>query len=424
MANVDFFGDGGDYQFDPGVGGAFTTQPVPGESTPGDPYAAPIGTGPITTQPLPRATGDPSVPGAGAFGGGLTPTTPYTNNATPRTYTGADGFTYRDDPNPNSVSGFVRVPSMSAQDFIRQYQGQNARPDLNGLLNAMRAAGYNVSPYMYGNVASHNELMLDGQKYKVISGEDSPNPQWYAAGTNDGGGGGTGGVNPNGMGYTDPSANIYLSQLASRLNQLNTPQHDPFEDILKLFALARVGDLSGAPYTGAEDAAMVAHYRDPLTEARDASLQRNRERIGARGMAPTSGLLDVLNRGTEQTYERGIASGSNDLAVRAVAEKNRRADEQLAILNSILGVNRTGVDRTNALRDEAVKIASAFPEFDAQRLEMLLKASGEGASNPASVMSNLNQLGNLGLGSSIYQNNQDQANAAFWGQLIARAIGG
>jgi hypothetical protein len=147
-------------------------------------------------------------------------------------------------------------------------------------------------------------------------------------------------------------------------------------------------------------------------------LQRNKERIGSRGMAPTSGLLDVLNRDTEQSYERGIASGANDLGVRAVAEKQRRADEQLQILNSILGVNRTGVDRTNALRDQAVQLAKMFPDFDAQRLDMLLRASGE---NPSATgtMANLNALGGLGLNTSIQQNNQDAATAQFWATFIA-----
>jgi hypothetical protein len=78
----------------------------------------------------------------------LTPTTPYVNNATPRTYAGADGNTYMDDPDKNSVSGFIRAPSASPQDFIKQYQAQHGTPDLNGLLTAMKAAGYNVANWV------------------------------------------------------------------------------------------------------------------------------------------------------------------------------------------------------------------------------------------------------------------------------------
>jgi hypothetical protein len=161
---------------------------------------------------------------------------------------------------------------------------------------------------------------------------------------------------------------------------------------------------------------------NPLTQARDASLERNKERIGSRGMAPTSGLLDVLNRDTEHTYEQGVAGGANDLAVRAVAEKQRRADEQLQILNSILGVNRTGVDRKNDLADRAVALAKMFPDFDQQRLNMLLTASGE---NPSATgtLANLNNLTSLGLDATKFQTGQDQANAQFWGQLIAGLIG-
>jgi hypothetical protein len=124
-------------------------------------------------------------------------------------------------------------PTLSAADFIKQYQGAHPVSEgVNPLLDAMKAAGYNVSPYMYGQTASHNEITLDGQKYKVIGAEDSPGAYWYQAGMTDGGGGSTT-ASGNGMGYDDPSAQIYLQQLASRLNQLNTPQHDPWEDILK-----------------------------------------------------------------------------------------------------------------------------------------------------------------------------------------------
>jgi hypothetical protein len=42
-----------------------------------------------------------------------------------------------------------------------------------------------VSRYMYGDTPSGNELNVGGEKYKVLGGENSSAPYWYAPGTND-----------------------------------------------------------------------------------------------------------------------------------------------------------------------------------------------------------------------------------------------
>ena len=44
---------------------------------------------------------------------------------------------------------------------------------------------------MYGATPSNNELSIDGQKFKVLSGENSGSPSWYVAGTDDSGGSAT-----------------------------------------------------------------------------------------------------------------------------------------------------------------------------------------------------------------------------------------
>jgi hypothetical protein len=235
--------------------------------------------------------------------------------------------------------------------------------------------------------------------------------------------GSTGGPNVNSGqnnpgGYTDASSQIYLGQLMQRLLELRTPQNDPMENLLALAGMQRVGDLTSAtPYTAGEDAALTAKYMNPLTRARDAALLRNKEQISARGMGDTSGLLHVLDRQTQNDYQHGVAGASNDLAVRAVDEKQRRQDEALTILNSLMQLSRSRTDRQNALYDQALSVAKGFPDFDEQRLRDLLASSGEGVSSTGALGS-ISSLGSLGLGSTINNQNQSGNSAAAWGQLI------
>lgn len=108
-----------------------------------------------------------------------------------------------DKPKPGPGSG--GGPNLSPQAFIQQWQGSHsANEGIGALADAMKAAGYtNVSRFMYGSTPSNNELSIDGQKFKVLSGENSANPSWYTAGTNDGGGGSQGG---GGQAFTPPPA--------------------------------------------------------------------------------------------------------------------------------------------------------------------------------------------------------------------------
>jgi hypothetical protein len=104
-------------------------------------------------------------------------------------------------PAPTSTTGSTTTPpTQSPADFIKQWQGtHNASEGVNPLIDAMKAAGYNVGQWVdpsYG--ASHNEISLNGTKYKVIGAEDSPGAYWYIPGTSDAGpGGAPGSANPN-----------------------------------------------------------------------------------------------------------------------------------------------------------------------------------------------------------------------------------
>ncbi len=227
------------------------------------------------------------------------------------------------------------------------------------------------------------------------------------------------GGNPGG--YTDPSAQLYLQQVLQRLNQVQQPQDNSIYDLLKSLATQQATKLQQAPYTPADDAALITQYRQPLTQARDAAKQQAALDLSRRGFTPTSGVYQDRMRQIDQAYEGGIAQGANQMGVNAVALKNANANQALQILSSLSSANNTQIDRSNVMSDQAVALAKMFPDFDAQRLNQLLTASGDTSSS--SALSSLMSLGNLNAGVINTNNLNDQANAAAWGKLIAGLIG-
>lgn len=229
-----------------------------------------------------------------------------------------------------------------------------------------------------------------------------------------------GGANPGG--YDDPSSVLFLNQLMQRLNQANQPQNTDIIKQLTQLAQARIQSLNAPPYSAADEAALITKYRDPLTQARDAAKQQKALDLSRRGITPDSGVFQQEMAKIDQAYVGGIAQGANQMGVNAVAQKNANADEQLQILNALLGATNTQTDRTNAQADQALALAKMFPDFDAQRLNQLLVASGEQPS-ASSLISGLTGLGNLNLNSTAFQSSQDAANASAWAKIIASIPG-
>lgn len=233
----------------------------------------------------------------------------------------------------------------------------------------------------------------------------------------DGGGGNTGSNYGN-----SASTELYVNEILSRLKALRQPINDPMTIALQRAALERVQGLQGAPYTAGEDAALIARYREPVTQARDVEYQRNREEASRRGFMASSGLLDVLDQATNRAYQGAIAQGANDLGVQAVAERQRRGQEALAILASLVQNETAQRNEMEQRSQELVRTASLLPGMDERRLQLLLDASNAGTASTNSALSNLLQLGQLNQSSNQTNNANAQNNSATFGAYLARIL--
>lgn len=221
-----------------------------------------------------------------------------------------------------------------------------------------------------------------------------------------------------GTGYGDPNADLFVNEVLSRLQALHTPINDPFMELLQKFGLDRVDDLGGDPYTGGEDAALRARYMDPLTQTRDTLRQQAMERASARGMLPSSGVLEDSMQEIDRGYQQGVARSNNDLAVRAIDEKQRRSDQQLDILGELLGVNRAARGEADARGREAVTTANLLPMMDERRTEQMLRASYSGGQQQQMLMSTLMQLMNQQQQQANYNQQNSQQDSQAWGQYL------
>jgi hypothetical protein len=246
----------------------------------------------------------------------------------------------------------------------------------------------------------------------VIRATSGPNPSWdWDTATGDSGGGGNYG--------NSQSTELFINTLLQRMEELQKPQEDPFRDLLQVLSLSRVKGLEGDPYTAGDDAALRARYMAPLTQARDTAQQQVRERIGARGMLPSSGLLEQSLSNIDAGYEQGVAQGSNDLAVRAIDEKQNRGNQQLDILRNLENVSAGARGEHTGQMQELTQLAAMFPQLDSQRLQQLLQASGEGATSPGQLASTALGIGNQQMDQQQINDRNRQATAAAWGEYLA-----
>lgn len=241
----------------------------------------------------------------------------------------------------------------------------------------------------------------------IASGRGGEGASWTPFGSSGGGGGN--------------ASDVYVNEILSRLSALHQPVNSPMNTLLQLVALNRVKDLGAAPYSSAEDAALVAKYRNPATQARDAALSQQQESLARYGYLPSSGLAQKQRADIQNTYQQGIAQASNDLAVRAVGQKQQNAQEQLAILASLMG-NETSMRNEDLQRTlESVQTAQLLPQLQQSQLQSLITASNPGTDQTAALSALMQMLGLNQHQNQIDQGNQ-QANAAAWGQYLAYVL--
>lgn len=342
-------------------------------------------------------TNDPMFdPGTG-FNGGVTnlPEVPQPRPTTPAT--GNEWFTLT-PPTPSPTA---------ANDIISQYRNANTASigGMNAILQNLRTAGVNASPYMYGNIPSNNELNIGGTKTKIIGNEDSSVPYWYTGGNDSGGGGGGGGGFGGGGGYgaqtgglfDDPATAEFMKLLMSRINALNTPYQPPSYGPLTDYLKSYFEKLQGPAYTPQQMDLLQTQSLDPLSRERDAARQRVVEQASARGLTPQSGIIQKQLSDLDQSFEQLRTKTQAGFASNAVNLDRINAQQAAGVGQLLANIEQAGFNQNEQRANQALGYAQLPQEMVLQRLGAAGGLLNQNALNPSALLSNAQGFGQLGL---------------------------
>ncbi len=214
----------------------------------------------------------------------------------------------------------------------------------------------------------------------------------------------------------DPNATLLLNTILQRLQQLQKPVDTTAQDAYSKMALERVGQLGGAPFSDQQTSALLTKHMGPLTQARDTAKQQAAEDMARRGIGPTSGLFHERMAKIDESYQRGAANVTNTLNVQGIDQATKNQQMQLALLSSIVDMNRATANQQEGLNSQLVPTASVGTNLDTTRLAGLTNAGN--SSDPASLLGSLVSLGHLGMSSQDQANQASAANGYSMAQII------
>jgi hypothetical protein len=450
MATVRTRGSGGTAQ-DPYVTGAATTRRTSGQTQQvnAPPMVAPPSafTMPPTTYnsgPAPYTTrsGNTGVSGHG-FPNGTTPP-PFTQ--TPYTWSGAPtqtpGTFYQPgnapsmptSMDPEQIAALFRsfgfpggVPPAGGNTSVSQYGGGNTSFDLGAFQRAAGTAAQgqsgslddfvnNIFPSLQGQFPGIERFGSKGDKIRL------PNGQVIDAVLGAGAGGRGYQWEPETGGglFGDPLLNQFTDLGRYGIEQLLAPQG------------------IHPAYTDAQRGMIATNFTEPLEAQRSARKQQALERAAARGMAPSSGLLELNTRDIDRSFDAQRAEGERGLALNEIAANEARGQESVGIGQALASLSGKNLPIQLSAANQMAGIGGSLQNEGTNRLLQALGISGQlaqlpgqqmmqsitalNALNPQQTQDQNGQLMNLlmslaGMGEGAHNQNQQQ-NAAFWQSLF------
>lgn len=309
--------------------------------------------------------------------------------------TGGSGGNNNASPSPSN-NGFdvSKVPSgidpAWAQDFINRNPGDYSR--LASAFGSQRTGGASLAPPLQPDTA------------RIATSA----PTGYNPGTSQ--------APP--FQFNDPYTKLYEDVAQKNLASLQG-QNDQVKQLMD-FINKQFQTYSKSPgYSPDELAVLNAQMFSPIEANRQASQQRTLERASARGVLPSSGIVQDEQRLNDVNFDQQRAAGSRDVAINAITKRQQD-------LASALNLAQLGVTIPDQRDAQALSVANSLYQIPRQAM---LDAEGViNGSSPTAALSPLIQLMQLGQQNSQFnqQQSQQQRDALMQqlGLLFAGIFGG
>lgn len=293
-------------------------------------------------------------------------------------------------PTPGPPPAPSAGPGGDPLAFIRQWQGSHSPGEgIGPLANALASGGYGVPRYMYGSIPSNNELVLNGQKFKVLGADGTPGQYWY-----------TGGDDSPPVGAAGPKAAATTAAMQPRLSAA-APQGGSFgspsgsapqgiwgADFLaqiRQMLMQRLQSASGPVDENASGITQaVTGARDQATRANDASRTALAERLYAHGGLNT----DAIGQSVQQSNERSGTALGTLRAQLVMKEYDRKQTE----LKDLMGM---AIQAGDAEMARGIQMQLAELQAQIQREGLGVQREGIGAQLAMYQQNQNNQAGSL-----------------------------
>ena len=181
-------------------------------------------------------------------------------------------------------------------------------------------------------------------------------------------GGGQPGYGGTGV-FNDPATQQYEQLLNGLIGKLNTPYTPPsFQQSIDQMN-AYLKQLNGPAFTPQQQDILQTQQLDPLERQRSAQKQQVMERLGSRGITPTSGITEQALENTDNSFNTLRANAQAGIASNQVGVQRQNAATAAQLAPQIAQMEAGNYGQNLGYQTQAANLASIIPQLAWSRLQ-------------------------------------------------------
>lgn len=194
--------------------------------------------------------------------------------------------------------------------------------------------------------------------------------------------------------FDDPATQAFERLLNARVQGLNTPFQNPDFEPAVTQLRSYLARLQGPAYTPAQTDLIKTQTLDPLERQRQAARQQVVQRLAARGITPSSGIVERALEDVDQQFNQLRTQTEAGFARGAIGLERENAERAAQLAPFITQFQRQPFESEEQRRNTALSIAKIIPTLAWDRLEGAQR--GIQGLDPAALLQMTQNLSNQG----------------------------